>query len=138
MSYTPAMLKWLRSLSGQSLVLPVVLLVSTLFLASCGASPLNLLSGGGPNVAANTQVGKNNTQTVGTTEVKEQKLVRPVARGDIQQSSSTNKVQADSVETVVVNELPVWAVALGLFGFIMWSYLLWKLPTPDRIWSKNG
>jgi nitrate reductase NapE component len=96
---------------------------------------LNLLTGGGPNVAANTQVGKTNAQTVGTTKVTEQKLVRPVARGNIEQSNNTNKVQADSVETVVVNEIPVWAIALGLFGFIVWSYLLWKLPTPDRIWN---
>jgi len=138
MSYTSGTTKWRGSSSGQSWVLPLVLLVSTLFLSSCGGSPLNLLTGGGPNVAANTQIGKNNTQTVGTTEVKEQKLVRPIARGDIRQSSDTNKVQADSVETVVVNELPVWAVALGLFGFIIWSYLLWKLPNPEQIWKKNG
>ena len=39
-------------------------------LASCGPlSPLNLLTGGGPNVAANVQAGETNTQTIGTTEV---------------------------------------------------------------------
>lgn len=39
-----------------------------LTLAGCGASPLSLLTGGGPNIAANTQIGKTNTQTLGQTQ----------------------------------------------------------------------
>jgi len=67
-------------------------------------------------------VGENNLQTIGTSTVSgDQKIVRPKAR-DIRQSQDTNKVQADRVETVVVNELPPWIILLALLG--------WLLPTP--------
>ena len=52
---------WL-GLSSHSLVLPIALM-SILGLQACsGLSPLSLLTGGGPNVAANTQVGAENVQ----------------------------------------------------------------------------
>ena len=107
--------------------LPSVLLLLALTggvsLTGCsGTQALSLLTGGGPNVAANTQVGKNNLQTIGTSTVNgDQKIVRPQAR-DIKQSQDSNKVQADKVETIVVNELPVWIVLLAIVG--------WLLPTP--------
>jgi len=101
-----------------------VLLVLTLPLSSCGSNPLSLLTGGGPNVAANVQAGKTNSQTVGTTNVTEQKLVRPQAR-DIRQSNDTNKVQASEVDTVVVNEVPVWVILLLILG--------WLFPSPGEI-----
>jgi len=82
------------------------------------------LTGGGPNVAANTQAGKTNNQTVGTTTITEQKLVRPKAR-DIKQTSDTNKVSADRVETVVVNEVPAWVILLLILG--------WLFPSPGEI-----
>ena len=86
-----------------------------LLMVGC-SNPLDLLTGG-TNVAANTQVGKTNTQTVGQTNLTEQSIVRPQAR-DIKQTSDTNKVSADRVETVVVNEYPIWliiAFAVALF-----------------------
>lgn len=95
-----------------------------LMIPACSGTPLSLLTGGGPNtaVAANTQLGKNNQQTIGTSTVMgDQKIVRPQAR-DIRQSQDTNKVQADRVETVVVNELPPWIILLAILG--------WLLPTP--------
>jgi len=101
-----------------------LLLVLTLPLSSCGSNPLSLLTGGGPNVAANTQAGKTNNQTVGTTTITEQKLVRPKAR-DIKQTSDTNKVSADRVETVVVNEVPAWVILLLILG--------WLFPSPGEI-----
>jgi hypothetical protein len=82
------------------------------------------LTGGGPNVAANVQAGKTNNQTVGTTSNSEQKIVRPKAR-DIRQSNDSNKVQADEVQTVVVNEVPVWVVLLLILG--------WLFPSPGEI-----
>ena len=103
-------------------VLFVVLMLNGL--VACGANPLSLLTGGGPNVAANTQVGKTNSQTVGTTSNTDQSIVRPQAR-DIRQSSDTNKVQADSVQTVVVNEVPVWVILLLILG--------WLFPSPNEI-----
>lgn len=109
-------------LASRIRVLFVVLMLSGL--AACGANPLSLLTGGGPNVAANTQAGKTNSQTVGTTSNTDQSIVRPQAR-DIRQSSDTNKVQADRVETVVVNEVPVWVILLLILG--------WLFPSPNEI-----
>ena len=93
----------------------IIFLSGILLMAGC-SNPLDLLMGG-TNVAANTQVGKTNTQTIGTTKNLEQSIVRPQAR-DIKQTSDTNKVSADRVETVVVNEYPAWliiAFAVALF-----------------------
>lgn len=107
----------LKSLYGLSLRTLRWLLVCSGILLMVGCSnPLDLLMGG-TNVAANTQVGKTNTQTIGTTKNLEQSIVRPQAR-DIRQTSDTNKVSADRVETVVVNEYPAWliiAFAVALF-----------------------
>ena len=111
---------------GLSLRLLLLLLVLT-SIASCSKSPLSLLTGGGPNVAANTQVGKTNTQTLGTTNnIAPTVSVRPNARVDnIDQSNSTSKVFSERVETVVVNEVPVWVVLLLILG--------WLLPSPNEI-----
>lgn len=115
----------LKSLCGLSLRTPLLLLVfSGMVLAGCGGSPLSLLTGGGPNVAANVQAGKTNNQTIGTTKVTEQKIVRPQAR-DIRQTSDTNKVRAESVKTVVVNEVPTWVMLLLILG--------WLFPSPGEI-----
>lgn len=107
----------LKSLYGLSLRTLRWLLVCSGILLMVGCSnPLDLLMGG-TNVIANTQVGKTNTQTIGTTKNLEQSIVRPQAR-DIKQTSDTNKVSADRVETVVVNEYPAWliiAFAVALF-----------------------
>ena len=107
----------LKSLYGPSLHTLRWLLVCSGILLMVGCSnPLDLLMGG-TNVIANTQVGKTNTQTIGTTKNLEQSIVRPQAR-DIKQTSDTNKVSADRVETVVVNEYPAWliiAFAVALF-----------------------
>lgn len=71
-----------------------------MLLASCSnLSPLSLLTGsGGPNVAANTQVGKENYQGV-TTNID--KSVRPVAKpeGPVdtidQSNNTTNNTEID-------------------------------------------
>ena len=109
---------------GRSCSLLLVLLVLTLPLSSCGSNPLDLLTGGGPNVAANVQAGKTNSQTVGTTNVTEQKIVRPKAR-DIRQSTNTNKVQSEKVETVVVNEYPIWLILAFAVALFMDSPVRW-------------
>lgn len=101
----------------------LVSLLSLLVLVNCGG-PLSLLTGGGPNVAANVQAGKTNSQTVGQSRVTEQKIVRPQAR-DIKQTSDVNSVSADRVENVVVNEIPIWVVLLLVLG--------WLMPSPGEI-----
>lgn len=105
-----------------------LLLVSSgmlLMVACSNLNPIGLLTGGGPNVAANVQAGKTNTQTVGTTTVTEQKLVRPQAR-DIRQTSDTNRVKAESADTVIVNDLPVWVWVVAILLFIVG----WVTDTP--------
>jgi len=101
------------------------LVVTTLIvIPSCGSLPFNPFTGGGPNVAANTQVGETNSQTVGTTEVSEQTISEFTAE-DVRQSNDKNKVQAESVQTVVVNEVPSWVILLLLLG--------WLFPSPNEI-----
>lgn len=79
----------------------VVLLTSTL--SSCGSIPF--LSGGGPNVAANTQIGKENYQGV-TTSVD--RSVRPVLRPEgpvetVQQdNSTTNNTEIDPLLLILL------------------------------------
>jgi len=74
-----------------STLLATALLITTL--SSCGG-PLSLLTGGGPNVAANVQAGKENNQGVNTSV---DYSVRPVLRPEgpvetIVQDNSTTKV----------------------------------------------
>lgn len=98
-------------------------------LTGCSKLPLGMLSGGGPNVAANTQIGRENRQAVFSAETG------ATAGRDV----VTKEVDAQQVEAVTINnqQTPLWMVASMLFGFILWSYLLWMLPSPDQIWRKK-
>jgi len=94
--------------------------------ASCSAiDPLGFLSGG-TNVAANTQLGKTNTQTLGTTNNTDAGIK---ATGDVeninQDFDSGNKVATDRVDNLTINEIPVWVILLLILG--------WLLPTPTQI-----
>ena len=97
----------------------------TLTLGSCSKLPSMLLGGGGPNVAANTQIGKTNTQTIGTTKNTEQKIVVENLTGEIEQSNDDNKVSAKSVDNLTINEIPPWVILLLVLG--------WMLPTPQEM-----
>ena len=90
-------------------------------LAGCGALPLGML-GGGPNVAANTQIGKENRQTaVGFEE-------RIEAGRDVIQK----EVEAGQVESLTVNneKIPPWVLLVALIG--------WLLPTPTQMGEAIG
>ncbi|TNE55194.1 MAG: hypothetical protein EP341_05435 [Sphingomonadales bacterium] len=102
-----------------------LLALCALLLASCSPSgAVKLLTGGGPNVAANVQAGKANVQSIGAASVTDQKIIRPQAR-KIEQSSGDSRVKADRVETVVVQEqVPPWI-------WISWAVLL-LLDSPLR------
>lgn len=119
-----ALLNFLSGLSLRTLLLPLAFSGLLLTAGCSGTQALKLLTGGGPNIAANTQAGKTNSQTIGTSSVTEQKLVRPQAK-TINQTSDKNKVRADSVKTVVVNEVPTWIILLLVLG--------WLLPSPNEI-----
>ena len=101
---------------GRSWVL-LLALSGLMLLRSCGKIP-SFLSGGGPNVAANVQLGKTNTQTVGTTNnVAPTVSLRPKARVDTIDQSN---------ETVNNYELPLWVWIVGLFLFVVG----WVTDTP--------
>ena len=115
---------WLKPLSGlslRSISLPLVL-SSLLLVTSCSSLGLPLPSlGGGTNVAANTQIGKNNTQTIGqTNNVAPTVSLRPNARVEsIDQSS----------DSVTNNELPIWVWIIFILLFIVG----WVTDTPGTI-----
>jgi len=119
------MFQLLKSLCGRSLRSLVLLSVLTLTLSSCSSSPLSLLTGGGPKVAANIQAGKTNSQTVGTTNNVEQKVDKPIISRDLVQSSDNTDVKADKVEKVQISNTEPWVILLLILG--------WLLPSPNEI-----
>ena len=127
------MLVWLKFLFGQSSRLLVLLLVlmSMLSLTGCGTTPLSLLTGGGTNVAANTQVGKQNNQTLGSSTVQEFGETTVQAEKVTNTQNQTTRVSANDVQTVVVNEVPSWIILLLVLG--------WLFPSPNEIgrWMTN-
>lgn len=85
-------------------------------------------------MAANTQLGKTNSQTLGTTtNVSPTVTVRPNARVDrIDQSNNSGEVQADKVGSVTVNkETNPWLLLALVLG--------WVAPSPSQLgeWVKN-
>ena len=123
---------YLRYWFGQlrSSVFLLLVLSSLVLTSGCGVNPLNLLTGGGPNVAANVQVGKTNTQTIGqTNNIAPTVSVRPNAKVDsIDQSNTT------------VNEgFTIWEVfVIGLFmGFLIPSH--YEIARKIRnLWNKKA
>jgi hypothetical protein len=112
------MLARLKSLCGQYSRLLLLLLVwtgSASLLVGCGKGPLSLLTGGGPNVAANVQAGKENSQAV----------VSQTTRNEAGRDVNTAQVQADEVKEVTIQEVPPWVVLLLILG--------WLLPSPNEI-----
>lgn len=88
-------------------------LLVAMLLASCSGVPgaiLGTLSGGGPNVAANVQAGKTNSQTVGVTDNTDQRI----RANEVNQDNSNN------------SELPTWAWVVGIVAFAVG----WATDTP--------
>jgi len=91
-------------------------------LTGCGGLPLGLLGGGGPNVAANTQLGAENRQTaVGFEE-------RIEAGRDVVQK----EVEAGEIDnlTITNENVPPWVLLVALLG--------WLLPTPTQMGNAIG
>ena len=90
--------KSLYGLSLPTLRLPLVL-SGLILLTSCGVSPLSLLTGGGPNVAANVPiaVGETVEQNLGISIKSEAPTVRiePNSRVDKIDQSTTNNVSIE-------------------------------------------
>ena len=94
----------------KTLILSTTLLIT---LSGCSGGALSLLTGGGPNVAANTQVGKENYQGV-TTNVITQPELRPEGPVD-------TAIQDNSTNT----NIPFWFLVLFALG--------WLAPSPQEI-----
>ena len=94
-------------------------LVLILLLSSCGLT--SFIPAGGTNVAANTQLGKENKQAVVTNEEE----TNNNAGRDI--VTETKEVEAGPVEKLMINNqnIPPWVIMLLLLG--------WLLPTPTQI-----
>lgn len=95
----------------------VLLLVALLVLSGCSKGPLSFLTGGGPNVAANVQAGKENTQQVVANQVKTE-----AGRDVVQQSSP---VVAENIKEVTIQQTPMWMLVLLVLG--------WLMPSPNEI-----
>jgi len=96
-------------------------LLLALLLSSCGLT--SLLPTGGTNVAANTQIGKENKQAVVTYEEEE----TTSAGRDIITTEVLKEVEAGPVDTLKINNtnIPPWVLLVLLLG--------WVLPTPTQI-----
>jgi hypothetical protein len=86
---------------------------------------LSLLTGGGPNVAANVQAAKTATQTIGSTTVTGDQKIENSSGHMVQIQEQQTKLTAENVDTVTINETPIWMIVLLMLG--------WILPTPNQI-----
>lgn len=100
----------------------ILVALSISILAGCSAlSALIPGMGGGTNVAANTQIGKENNQTgVQVGDVKENK-VEAQEIGKLSQADT-----AIEAANVTINSLPPWVLLLIVLG--------WILPSPMEIY----
>ena len=94
----------------------VLALILVLLLAGCGG-PLSFLTGGGPNLAANVQAGKENTQQVVGNQTSTE-----AGRDIVQQDTP---VIADNIKEVTIQQTPLWMMLLLILG--------WLLPSPNEI-----
>ena len=96
-------------------------LVLTLLLSSCGLT--SLLPTGGTNVAANTQLGKENKQAVVTYEQEE----TTSAGRDIITTEVLKEVETGPVESLDITNtnIPPWVILVLILG--------WILPTPTQM-----
>lgn len=95
----------------------LLLLLVLMTLAGCVTNPMNFLKGGGTNVAANTQIGKENYQGINTSV---DRSIRPVARAE-------GPVETIDQSTTTTNntEIDPFLIILLVLG--------WLLPSPAEI-----
>lgn len=116
-----------RSLRLSSLLLVLSVL---LMIPACSSGPLSLLTGGGPNIAANTQVGKENTQTIGTSTQQKfapQRVIiqTPTTTPEVSvrpQARPAETPRVEQVQNQTNNELPSWVwIAFFVLFVIGWA-----------------
>ena len=128
-SFVPG-LKCVRRNGCDEAMRPLILLTLCLSLSAC-SGPLKLLTGGGPNVAANVQAGAENNQTIGSSTSNDQKIIRPQAR-TIEQSAGQTGVRSEKVETVVVEAASDWFWIL-MTGIMLGWFMGWVTETPREM-----
>jgi hypothetical protein len=98
-------------------------------LAGCGGGPLSLLTGGGPNVAANVQAGAENRQSAVSVERQAPQPRLSFGLGStvtgVTQTTEQAQTRAETIQTYNANP-PVWVWLLLVLG--------WLLPSPGEIW----
>lgn len=95
--------------------------IVVLVLGGC-SGPLKLLTGGGPNVAANTQAGQINNQTLGENRTVSQRTGE-VQTETFRQSTDENQVTSETVETIVIHQsLSSW----------IWILIAFLIPSPTQ------
>ena len=101
-----------------------VMLLTTVLMSGCSVLSSMLPSlGGGTNVAANTQIGKENNQTgVMLGEVKDNK-VEANDIGKLTQADQSIEAHGDTT----IQNIPPWVILLLILG--------WLLPSPKEIWD---
>ena len=100
-------------------VLLTILLIT--LISSCSQIPSFLFGGGGPNVAANTQIGKENNQGINIRTTTE-----PVLRPENNVEAPVGTINQNVTQTTNVDHtLIMWLVLIGLLG--------WLLPTPSQM-----
>lgn len=101
-----------------SFLMAAILATGALVVACSPSDLAKAFMGGGPNIAANTQLGKENHQTVGS-----------VSNID---ASGVDQLVVNNVSTLMITALVVAAV-VGTLG--------WVLPTPSTMikkWKDRG
>jgi len=95
-----------------------LLILTLLILGSCSpGGALSLLTGGGPNVAANTQIGKENNQGINTT-------VDRSFKSDIKPEGPVENINQDN-STINISEIDPLLLLLLIVG--------WLAPSPGEI-----
>jgi len=101
----------------------LLFVVLAFMLSSCSMLS-SLIPGSGTNVAANTQIGKENTQTgVQVGDAIKNDLSAVTELGKLNQADTTIEAHG---ETTIQN-IPPWVLLLLILG--------WLLPSPKEIWD---
>lgn len=109
--------------SKASICKTLLVVVMAFMLSSCSMLS-SMLPGGGTNVAANTQIGKENNQTgVVVGDAISNKL------GDVQELGKLNQAETtiESHGETTIQNIPPWVLLLLILG--------WLLPSPKEIWD---
>lgn len=101
-----------------------IIIVTLVLLSGCSGVLPTLTGALVPDVAANVQAGRINTQTVGQTQLTDQRA--EVSGGQVEQSTGDTVVRTERVERVEIRNAPSpWFIVLLVLG--------WLLPSPGEM-----